>query len=164
MKLRTELMPPVLDKALVKRLTYLVSTIDGGDQHAVAPLLQELNQLASAQFDFYELQGIEGGQDHITWARTVLATSSVRLLADVTREELVELVRRVMAAEGPEHSLNFWLEMLEANLPNCAISDLIFWPSVYFEGTAAPRDLSAERVVEIALADSGRKTADDRVV
>lgn len=157
MKLRPELLPPELDPQRVEHLTALVSSIDGGDRHEVAPLLDEFNRLASTSFEFHQLQGILGSQDHDTWVRVVLASPAVQLLPDITEPELVELARRVMDAEGSEHAIQFWLELLERNLPGCKISDLIFWPDAYCSGGYASDDLTPEQIICLALDDSDRR-------
>ncbi|MHC8355432.1 hypothetical protein ACYZTL_09385 [Pseudomonas sp. LB3P81] len=77
-------------------------------------------------------QGIYGGQDHDTWVRQILAAPYVRRLTDITQPELIEMTRRVMEDEGPEHATYFWLEMLALNIPDPLIFDLIFHPGEYF--------------------------------
>jgi hypothetical protein len=52
--------------------------------------------------------------------------------------------------------VNFWLELHQANVPDPDVSDLIFWPNVYFKDENAP-DLTPEQIVDIAL--SYRPTA-----
>lgn len=61
-------------------------------------------------------------------------------VADITRDELVEIVRRVRDA-GPES--DFYLLLLQANVPAPRVSDLIYYP---------PAVLDAEEIVERALA------------
>ncbi|WP_236655977.1 hypothetical protein [Streptacidiphilus jiangxiensis] len=63
-------------------------------------------------------------------------------IADVTTDELVEVVRRILAG-GPES--DYYLRLLEANVPHPRVSDLIFHPPVEL------RDGSAEQIVDEAL-------------
>jgi hypothetical protein len=63
----------------------------------------------------------------------------------MTRDELVQAVRRIVDADGSEAELDSLLALVERNVPHPAVSDLIFYPP---NGT----DLSAEQIVEIALA------------
>ena len=62
----------------------------------------------------------------------------------LSKSELVVLVRRIMAADGSETELDHMLALLSANVPHPAVSDLIYYP----KGSM----LSPEQVVELALA------------
>jgi hypothetical protein len=145
-------MPPALDEARVARVAKLAAEIDGAVAGQWEDELAELNREAGTAIAFVDLQGIYGGQDHDTWARTVLAEAFVQRLPDITRAELVEMARRVMEGEGQEHEISFWLSLLEVNLPDPQVSDLIFWPGEYFGDGDDSRELTPEQVVDIALA------------
>ena len=160
-ELRPELMPPALDEATVSHLAGLTAQIDGANPGQWEDELAEFNRLAGTAFEFIDFQGIYGGQDHNTWVRQVLGKPHHRLLPDITRAELVELTRRVRDANGEEHEIGFYLEMLALNMPDPQVSDLIFYPGDYF-GHDVERDLSAEEIVDIAL--SRARGAGDRVV
>lgn len=56
---------------------------------------------------------------------------------------LIELVRKLMNAEGTEDELDEMLTELEQEMPYAEISNLIFWDD---------RDLTPEQIVEEALA------------
>ncbi|MEC0106276.1 hypothetical protein P4H27_04925 [Paenibacillus taichungensis] len=56
---------------------------------------------------------------------------------------LVELVRKLMNAEGTENELDEMLNELQQQMPYAEISNLIFWDD---------RDLTPEQIVEEALA------------
>jgi hypothetical protein len=65
----------------------------------------------------------------------------------LSRDELIDLVGRVMRAEGSESDLDAWLDLIEDSVP-CPIghvTDLIFYPP-------GGQELSAEEVVDRALA------------
>ncbi|MFF2367933.1 hypothetical protein ACFVU0_35200 [Streptomyces sp. NPDC058122] len=64
------------------------------------------------------------------------------MVADVTRDELVEIVRRLLTV-SPES--DYYLRLLEANVPHPRVSDLIFHPSDDLQ------DASAEQMVDVAL-------------
>jgi hypothetical protein len=55
--------------------------------------------------------------------------------------------------KGEEHQVNFWLELIQANVPDPAVSDLIFWPNRYFKVEDA-LDLTPDEIVDIALGDN----------
>jgi hypothetical protein len=63
----------------------------------------------------------------------------------MTRDELVQAVRRIIDADGTEAELHELMALVERNVPHPAVSDLIFYPPNGVE-------LSAEEVIEIALA------------
>lgn len=165
MQLRPELEFPVLDEAKVARLAALASSIDGARPSQWEDDLAEFNHEAGTSFAFRDFQDIYRdfqdiyeGQDHETWVRRILARP--QRVADVTRAELVEMARRVMASEGKEHENDYWLDMLAVNIPDSRISDLIYWPGEYFGDGDNFRELTPELVVEIAcsrLKDEGRE-------
>jgi hypothetical protein len=62
----------------------------------------------------------------------------------LSREELVEAVRRIMEVEGEEGELDELIDVVQANVPHPAVADLIYWPP---EG----KELSPEEVVDRAL-------------
>lgn len=153
MELRLNLMPPALDESLVTRLTKLSEQIDCGHAEQTQNQVAAFNREAMTEFEFIDFQGIYGGQTHDTWVRKVLAKPYEKRLTDVTKDELIELARRVKECGGPEHAVEFWLNMLAINIPNERVSDLIFWPSEYFNDVSYSQALSPEQVVEIALND-----------
>lgn len=153
MELRPELMPPELDESLVARLAKLADEIDCGHLEHTREQLAAFNREAMTELEHSDFQGIYGGQYHDTWVRKVLAIPYERRVADVTKLELIELARRVMEQDGTDHAVEFWLSMLEINIPNERISDLIFWPDEYFGDADYSQSLSPEQVIEIALND-----------
>lgn len=60
----------------------------------------------------------------------------------LSREDLVELVRKIMNVEGTEEEIDGMIELLKTNVPHPEVSDLIFWNE---------DDLTPEQVVEQAL-------------
>lgn len=61
----------------------------------------------------------------------------------LSKDELVELVNKICNPKLSDEEVSEYIEILEANVPHPAPSDLIFWND---------EDLSSEEVVEIALA------------
>jgi hypothetical protein len=61
----------------------------------------------------------------------------------LTRDELVELVRRIMRLEQTGTTLDEWVWKLRQNVPHPGVSDMIFWPD---------RERTAEQIVDEALA------------
>ncbi len=84
---------------------------------------------------------------------------------DVTRAELVEVVRRALPQNGdPEHEA--YLEILDANAPVPGASGLIFYPPDYDPATntwgggrsIGEYDPTPEQVVAWLLPEGGRPT------
>jgi len=144
-------MPPELDEAIVARLADLAATIDGARPGEWEEELDLFNREAGTRLEFLDFQGISGGMDHSTWVRGVLSQPFQKKIDDITREELLELIRRFSTPGYEEHELIFWLKLLEANVPDPRISDLIFWPGEYFGDGDNSRELSPEEILEIAL-------------
>ncbi|MFK4761032.1 hypothetical protein ACI3KS_08880 [Microbacterium sp. ZW T5_45] len=63
-------------------------------------------------------------------------------MLDITREELIEIVDRVIADHGDS---DFYLELFQLNVPHPAASDLIYWPP------DALAEASSAQIVEAAL-------------
>lgn len=93
-----------------------------------------------------------GGQERITWVRSVLSTPHQQRVVDITRSELIEIARRVLESDGPQHVIEFWLDMLAINIPDERISDLIFWPDDYFGRKTDRQTFTPEQLIDVALA------------
>jgi hypothetical protein len=66
---------------------------------------------------------------------------------DLTRDQLVELVRKIMAADGTEEEEDRLVDILEASVPHPRVLNLIYHPDA--EGITG--ELTAEEVVDTAL-------------
>lgn len=161
MELRPQLLPPRLDEAKVARLADLAAEID--DAHPAHwqqtdAALAEFNKSAQTELTFEDFQGISGGEEHQIWIRRVLNRQCIRPAPDVTREELVEVVRRAMPQTGdPDYEA--YMAIFDANVPLAAASNLIFYPLDYDAGTntwgggrpMGEYDPSPDQIVEWAL-------------
>ncbi|MFJ3624430.1 bacteriocin immunity protein [Streptomyces iakyrus] len=65
-----------------------------------------------------------------------------------SREDLVEIVRKFMAAEISEQDEEEMVELLERSVPHPRVLDLIYHP----ESEGLTEDATAEQVVDAALA------------
>ena len=71
----------------------------------------------------------------------------------LSRDELVALVRRIMAAEGEtQEEADRLVDLFEANVPHPAATDLIFWPRRALGDQWDGRELTPEDIVDRALA------------
>jgi len=152
MKLRDCLKPPPLDTVLVCQLARLADELNGCNPQLrdCAGLLARFNAQAQTSLrreDFH----FSGAIDSETFVRQVL-TPSPRKIDDITYDELLELVTRIVNADGDEHELRYWLELVEANVPDYRVAELIYWPDQYFGAAPLPEDLTPRAILDIALA------------
>jgi hypothetical protein len=130
MELRTELMPPLLDGAKIRRLSELAARLDGANPGQGDADLTAFNQIAGTALAIDDFQQIYESEDHESWVRRILVKKTVRPVSDVTRSELIEVVRRAMPQNGyPDYEA--YMAIFDANVPRTGASILIFYPSVY---------------------------------
>ncbi|MEV4921503.1 hypothetical protein [Streptomyces roseoverticillatus] len=147
MNLRPELVPPPvsgqrLDETAreIDRISDLVTTSPADADEAVR-VFNERTGHAYTAFDFATYQGSRSRED---FAREAARPARPRV-ADVTRDELVEIVRRITAA-GPD--ADYYLTLLEANVPHPRVGDLLFAG----DGAVDGRKPSPEEIADEALA------------
>jgi hypothetical protein len=152
MPLRPALRPPVLDEALVARLTELAASLDGAGPGMWEDDLAEFNRLAGTAIPFLEFQGISGGEDHEDYVRRVLYRRRLVPVLDVTVDEMTDIVSRVQAC-GDDH--DFYLELFQVNCKHPSGTDLIFWPDEVDE-LPSDREPTAREIAELAMRGGGR--------
>jgi hypothetical protein len=72
----------------------------------------------------------------------------------MTRNELIELGKRIVAAEGSEAELDDLMEIFDKNVPHPSGSNLFYWPENYNTRTTiiSEYDPTVEEVVDRCLA------------
>ncbi len=142
-------MPPMLDAALVARLSELAANLDG----AVAGLqendLAEFNRLAGTDIPFEEFQGVFSGEDHEDYVRRVLYRRHLAPDPSLTREEMVEIVSRVTTCADDD---DFFLELFVVNCNHPSGTDLIYWPDQVPE-LPQDREPTAAEIAALAMRD-----------
>ena len=68
----------------------------------------------------------------------------------LNREQLIELVRKIMLAEADEKEMDHMVRTFEANVPHPDGSDLIFWPTGVPHDPTQPEP-TPEEIVDMAL-------------
>lgn len=142
--LRPELLPPPVSR---QRLDELCSEIERiADLLASSP---EAADKAIAAFNVttgHDYEALDCAEYHGSRSLEAFAREAARpahpVIADISRDELVEIVRRLLM--GSLES-DYYLRLLEANVSHPRVSDLLFHPSDTLE------DASAERIVDEAL-------------
>ncbi len=134
MNLRPELEPPAIDEALAERLAELAARIDGARPGDWDDWLTEFNELAGTSIPFGHFQGIYRAEDHIDWVRRLLCYQQIQPADNVTREELIEVIRRAMPQSGFSN-YEAYMTVFDKNVPREGASNLIFYPPDYDDAT-----------------------------
>ncbi|MAE62403.1 MAG: hypothetical protein CMJ49_13735 [Planctomycetaceae bacterium] len=143
---------PEFDEGLVQRLADIADHLDGGDEVADAPLLEEFNKLAGADVPFSEFQGLYGAEDHVDYVRRLLTRTATDASPDLGREGLVEMFARVLADPGDDAYLEYVFTTVEKTFGDDQVSDLVFWPGEYFGDGNDQRELTPETMADAVLA------------
>ncbi|RYF06757.1 MAG: hypothetical protein EOO31_08905 [Comamonadaceae bacterium] len=155
MELRQELTPPLLDEQLVTRLAEIADAINGNPSEV---LRIEFNRLAGTDLSMRVFQGVYGSENHANFVRRVLRRQLTKPVHDVSREELVEVVRRAMKPDRTEVQ-EAYMAVLDINVPRPHASSLIFYPPDYDDDSGtwsdgkpmSDYDPSPEQIIEWAL-------------
>jgi len=81
-------------------------------------------------------------------ARRIQDELTTQMGERLTKEQLIDLVRRLQRADGTSAEDEAWLNLLMRNLPHSDVSDLIYY---------SDPELSPEEVVEQALRNSSKQ-------
>lgn len=127
MELRPELQPKPVDERLARTLADLAAQLDGARPGEGDEWLEEFHRLAGTSIPLDQFQGIYGAEEHIDWVRRLLGEQTAQPVAGVTREELIEVVRRAMPQNG-HCDAEAYMAVFDANVPRQDASSLIFFP------------------------------------
>ncbi len=152
MTLRSELNVPAIDEMLVLRLAALAAEIDGARPGEWEDALEEFNRLSPCPRSFDDFQGIYGGEEHEAYIRRLLATHQVPIVSSLARDEIVSAFERILDMQCPDHERCFLIEALKLNLGDSQISDLIYWPGIYFGDDDNSRNQTPAEMADTALA------------
>ncbi|MEV6073337.1 bacteriocin immunity protein [Nocardia sp. NPDC052001] len=142
MDLRPELLPPAVDQSRldelaheIERISNLISSGDSADGSIAS--FNEQTGHTYAVLDFAEYHGWRSLRE---FAREAARPAPPRVL-DITREELIEIVSRILTADT---ETDYYVMLFEVNVPHPRATDLIFHPLV-------AQNPSAESIVDAAL-------------
>ncbi|MET9515933.1 bacteriocin immunity protein [Streptomyces sp. NPDC002994] len=144
MDLRPELLPPLVSQQRLEEMSCEIERIadlvaDSSEEAGEA--IQVFNAVTGHDYVALDFAEYWGSRDLEEFAREAARPAHPRV-ADITREELVEIVRRLLVAD-PES--DYYLQLLEANVLHPRVMGLIFRPSDNLQ------DASAEAIVDEAL-------------
>ncbi|MFG3120361.1 hypothetical protein ACGF4C_39150 [Streptomyces sp. NPDC048197] len=142
--LRPELLPPPVSRQWldelcteVERIADLLEACPEVADEAIAAF----NAMTGHDYEALDFAECYGSRSLEEFAREA-ARPACPVVADITQDELVEIVRRLLMA-APES--DYYLRLLEANVSHPRVSDLVFHPS------DALKNASAEQIVDEAL-------------
>ncbi|MFI6787628.1 hypothetical protein ACIBG4_09870 [Nonomuraea sp. NPDC050383] len=145
MDLRPELLPPPVPRELVEQLGVEIDRIaqlmEEGRMPEARQAVAAFNERTGHSYEPRDFAAYWESERLEDIARNAARPPPAKV-ADITRVELAEVVRRIVETD-PES--DYYLTLLEANVPHREISDLIFWPPEEL------RDATPEQIVEAAL-------------
>lgn len=142
--LRPELLPPPVSRQRLDELCAEVERIAdllAARPEAAGEAIEAFNAMTGHDYVVLDFAEYYGSRSLEEFGREA-AQSARPVVADVTRDELVEIVRRLLTV-SPES--DYYLRLLEANVSHPRVSDLVFHPSDDLQ------DASAEQIVDEAL-------------
>lgn len=141
---RAELLPPPVSRQRLEELCAEVERIAGlleAGAEVAGEAIAAFNAMTGHEYGALDFAEYDGSGSLEEFAREAARPARPRV-ADITRDELVEIVRRLLMA-APDSS--YYLRILETNVAHPGVSDLVFHPS------DNSQDASAEQIVDEAL-------------
>ncbi|MCX5409754.1 hypothetical protein OHA37_38605 [Streptomyces sp. NBC_00335] len=142
--MRPELLPPPVSRQRLDELCAEVERIAEllvARPEAVGEAIAAFNAMTGHDYVALDFAEYDASRSLEEFAREA-ARPARPVVADITRDELVEIVRRLLMA-APES--DYYLRLLAANVAHPQVSDLVFHPSDSLQNA------SAEQIVDEAL-------------
>jgi hypothetical protein len=143
MDVRPELLPPGVGPErlaeLARRIEEISDLVLRGEPAAEA--IAAFNEMTGHDYDSADFAEYHGWRALEDFAREAARPPRPRI-PDITRDELVDIVRRLQAADP---DTGYYLRLLKANVAHPRVADLIYHPPAEL-GRA-----SAEQIVDTAL-------------
>ncbi|KUL47041.1 hypothetical protein [Streptomyces regalis] len=144
--LRPELLPAPVPQVRLRELISAIERIEHllhcGERATAQAAIAGFNEDTGHAYGAYDFLAYSGSRSVEEFAREAARPAYPRV-PDITRDELVAIVRRVLEF-GPDD--DYHLLLFETNVVHPAASGLIFHPPAGLE------DASAEQIVDAALA------------
>ncbi|MDQ1042976.1 hypothetical protein [Streptomyces sp. V4I2] len=148
MDLRPELLPGTVPEARVRALGREIERIEellrSGERVRAQAAIAAFNADTGHECGPYDFLAHSGSRSTHDFAVEAGRPVCPRVL-DITRDALVEIVRRVLESESEPES-DYFLRLFATNVAHPAAADLILRPPADLEGA------SAQRIVDAALA------------
>jgi hypothetical protein len=144
MDLRPELLPPSVDRHRLDEMCEEIERVAGlislGGAAALAAVAA-FNERTGHEYSFIDFTEYDGWRSLEEFA-TEAARPAWPKVPDITRDELVEIVSRILADDA---ETEYYLQLLEVNVAYPQVYGLIFHPPAELE------DASAEAIVDAVL-------------
>ncbi|MGV9386126.1 hypothetical protein ACWDRB_60695 [Nonomuraea sp. NPDC003707] len=145
MDLRPALLPPPVSQErqeqLGREIDRIAELIETGRLMEAREAVAAFNMQTGHTYEPSDFAAYRESQDLDELARDAARPERPKV-SDITREELAEIVRRIMEADPDS---DYYLRLLKANVLHPRVSNLIFWPPEELQ------DATAEAIVEAAL-------------
>jgi hypothetical protein len=144
MDLRPELCPPAVEPGRMAELLAAIEAIGAGVERGepVDAAIAVFNTMTGREYAVDRFRACRGRRDLQDFA-VEAARPAWPKIADVTRDELIEIVRRILA--GGDDDVDYYVLLLEVNVHHPGVIDLIFWPPPELA------DASPEEIIDAAL-------------
>ena len=165
MPLPERLQPAKVDRQKLKQLAdmaeEILAQIDNGAKEEDAGLKMLINDWNSQVINPYAFSDF---RDFSSWTSakdfTRMAFNQEKYVADLSWDELIQIIQFVCQAEGKESEQSYALGLLEKNF-DANPSDLIYWPNEWFQDKDMLHvDLTPEEIAGYLMAKSGRRLSD----
>ncbi|WP_157369623.1 hypothetical protein [Zavarzinella formosa] len=150
MDLRPQFLPPNFDEVWFARLVELAARLDGADSGVWDDDLAEFNRLAGTTIPFDDFQEIYEQQSHRDWVRRILFQKTLLPCADISLEEMIEIVTRAMSIDE-NADWDFYLELFVVNCKHPLGVNLIFGPTTSVPEFPQDREPTAEEIACLAV-------------
>lgn len=161
MPLPERLQPAKVNRQKLKQLAdmaeEILAQIDNGAKEEDAGLKMLINDWNSQVINPYAFSDF---RDFSSWTSakdfTRIAFNQEKYVADLSWDELIQIIQFVCQAEGKESEQSYALGLLEKNF-DANPSDLIYWPDEWFQDKDMLHvDLTPEEIAGYLMAKSGR--------
>jgi hypothetical protein len=156
--LRASLARPEIDEAVLAQAVALAVAIyarhEAGQPYSAE--VRQLSALTGQQVNRTEVHGAFGSVSPETFARSLLRQQTT-YPDDLSRPELLQLLNLVLAAEGEEWQHEYWIACIQRSTGCDDLVELIYYPDEYFGDDAPDHDLSAEEILDEAIASKTQR-------
>ena len=142
-ELRPELCPPRVERQRIAELCAAIDRIEGLLQRGepAEPAIAAFNADTGHAYPAEYFVTYRDSRDVEDFALEAARPARPKVV-DVTRDELIEIVRRIQAVDA---DIEYYVLLLETNVVHPRVTDLVFWPPPELVGA------SPERIVDAAL-------------
>ncbi|HVL15883.1 MAG TPA: hypothetical protein VM529_25145 [Gemmata sp.] len=157
MPIPDRLRPPPPTAEEMAHYSDLCLRIEGGSANAeTSEMIDRWNRRAARPYSHDEFRYYQASTSCESFVTTMLL-GKPSVIPDLTYGELRDVVETVMTAAASEAELNYFIEWLEANLPDSNITNLIYWPNHWFnDESLLHAELNPDQILAYAMMRSGR--------